>query len=64
MPTAWIVIVIALAGGVAVGLQSPMTSQISTRLGVWQSVFLVHLSGAVAAATLLLLRGGDGGFAW
>jgi transporter family-2 protein len=53
-----IVIVIGLLGGLAVGLQSPLASMISQRLGTLESVFIVHLGGALAAAIPLLARGG------
>jgi transporter family-2 protein len=48
-----------LAGGAAVGLQSPLASMMSQRLGVLESVFIVHIGGAVAALLpLLWLAGG------
>jgi len=52
-----LIILIGLAGGVAVGLQSPLASMISQRLGVFESVFIVHLGGAVIALILLLIYG-------
>ena len=36
----------ALAGGVAVALQGPLTSMMSQRVGTLESVFIVHLGGA------------------
>ena len=53
-----LIILIGLAGGAAVGLQSPMASVISQRLGIFESVFIVHLGGAVIALLPLLLRAG------
>jgi len=53
-----IIILIGLAGGVAVGLQAPLSSMISQRLGVLESVFIVHLGGALAALIPLLIYGG------
>ena len=53
-----IIILIGLAGGVAVGLQAPLSSMISQRLGVLESVFIVHLGGAFAALIPLLIYGG------
>lgn len=54
-----LIILIGLAGGVAVGLQGPMASMISQRLGIFESVFIIHLTGAVIALLpLLFLSGG------
>jgi transporter family-2 protein len=51
-------IVIGLAGGVAVGLQGPLASMISQRLGMLESAFIVHIGGAFVALLLLLFYGG------
>ncbi|MFZ5878613.1 MAG: DMT family transporter [Chloroflexota bacterium] len=51
-------IVVGLAGGIAVGLQSPLASLMSQRIGSLESVFIVHLGGAVAALLPLLFYGG------
>ncbi len=40
-----LIILIGLAGGAAVGLQSPMASMITQRLGIFESVFIVHIGG-------------------
>jgi transporter family-2 protein len=53
-----LIILIGLAGGAAVGLQSPMASMISQRLGIFESVFIVHLGGAIVALLPLLFRAG------
>jgi transporter family-2 protein len=53
-----LIILIGLAGGVAVGLQSPLASMISQRLGVFESIFIVHIGGAIAALIPLLFIGG------
>ncbi len=55
-----LIILIGLAGGAAVGLQSPMASMISQRLGIFESVFIVHLGGAIIALLPLLLLYGGG----
>jgi bacterial/archaeal transporter family-2 protein len=52
------IIVIGLAGGVAVGLQSPLASMMTQRLGIFESVFIVHLGGAMIALVPLLFYGG------
>ena len=38
-----IIILIGLMGGVAVGIQAPLSSMISQRLGVMESVFIIHI---------------------
>ena len=57
MNTILLIILIGLAGGVAVGLQSPMASMITQRLGIFESVFIVHLGGALVALIPLLVLG-------
>ncbi|WKZ37621.1 MAG: DMT family transporter [Anaerolineales bacterium] len=52
-----IIILIGVMGGVAIGIQSPLASMISQRLGVLESVFLVHLGGALVALVPLLIFG-------
>jgi len=54
------IILIGLAGGIAVGLQSPMASMISQRLGTLESVFIIHLGGALIALLPLLFFYGGG----
>jgi transporter family-2 protein len=50
---------IAVIGGVAVGLQGPLTSMMSQRIGTLESVFIIHIGGAVIALLpLVFLRGG------
>ena len=56
-PILWIIL-IGLLGGVAVGLQSPLASMMSQRLGVFESIFIVHAGGALAALIPLLFYGG------
>ena len=58
MDTIFLIILIGLIGGVAVGLQSPLASMISQQLGVFESVFIVHLGGALIALIPLLYLGG------
>ena len=52
MESILLIILIGLAGGVAVGLQSPMASMITQRLGIFESVFIVHVGGAILALIL------------
>ena len=58
MESILLIILIGLAGGVAVGLQSPLASMISQRLGIFESVFIVHIGGAILALLPLLFWGG------
>jgi len=58
MESILLIILIGLAGGVAVGIQSPLASMISQRLGLFESVLIVHLGGAVLALIPLLIYGG------
>ncbi len=53
-----LVLAVGLAGGVAVGLQGPLTSLMSGRIGTMESVFIVHLGGTIFAAIPLLFVGG------
>src|SRR5829696_8029125 len=58
MESVLLIILIGLAGGVAVGIQGPLASMISQRLGTLESVFIVHLGGALIALFPLLFLGG------
>lgn len=58
MESILLIILVGLAGGIAVGLQSPMASMITQRLGVLESVFIVHMGGALIALLPLLFYGG------
>ncbi len=52
-------ILIGLLGGVAVGIQSPLAGAISQRVGGAAGSLIIHVSGAVASALLLVARGGE-----
>ena len=52
------IILIGLAGGIAVGLQSPLSSLMSQRICTLESVFIVHIGGAIAALLPLLFYSG------
>jgi bacterial/archaeal transporter family-2 protein len=59
MESILLILLIGLAGGVAVGLQGPMASMISQRLGIFESVFIVHVGGAlIALLPLFFMSGG------
>ncbi|GAB1422330.1 hypothetical protein MASR2M15_25580 [Anaerolineales bacterium] len=53
-----IVLLVGLLGGAAVGLQSPLAASIATRLGPLESVFIVHMSGALLSFLILLVQRG------
>ena len=60
MESILLLILIGLVGGIAVGLQAPMASMITQRLGTFESVFIVHVGGALLALLpLLFYRGGN-----
>jgi bacterial/archaeal transporter family-2 protein len=44
--------------GIAVGLQSPLASMITQRLGVLESIFIIHIGGAILIAIPLIIVGG------
>ena len=54
------IVIVGLLSGVAVGLQSPLASMITQRLGMLESIFIVHIGGAlVILIPLVFLRGGN-----
>jgi transporter family-2 protein len=59
-----VVIFVALLGGVAVGLQGPLSSLMSQRLGVLESIFIVHIGGALLTLVPLLIKGGGNLLNW
>lgn len=50
---------IGILGGVAVGLQGPIAGAMGQRVGGAASSLVIHVSGAVFSAALLLARGGE-----
>ena len=64
MESILLIMLIGLAGGIAVGLQAPMASMITQRLGTFESVFIVHLGGALIALLPLLFYGGGSLVKW
>lgn len=50
---------IGTLGGICVGLQGPIATQMGRRVGSVSSSFIVHVSGAFLSGALLLLRGGE-----
>ena len=52
------IIFFGLMGGIAVGLQGPLASLMSQKIGVLESVFYIHLGGTIAALIPLIFYGG------
>ena len=48
-----------ILGGLAVGMQGPIVSQMSQRIGTMAGSFVVHVSGAILSGALLLALGGE-----
>jgi bacterial/archaeal transporter family-2 protein len=55
----WLVILIGLIGGVAVGLQAPIGGSMGARIGGTASSFIIHLGGLIFTSILLVFRGGE-----
>jgi bacterial/archaeal transporter family-2 protein len=52
-------LMIGMLGGIAVGVQTPLVNMVGRRVGSVASSFVVHLSGTILAAIVLLLYGGE-----
>jgi transporter family-2 protein len=52
-------VLIGILGGIAVGMQGPIVSQMSQRIGTMAGSFVVHVSGAILSGALLLALGGE-----
>ena len=57
-------VIVGLLGGVAVALQGPLASLMSQHVGTMESVFIIHVGGALLAGVLLLAIGGGNLGAW
>ena len=64
MSLLFIIISVGLIGGIAIGLQSPISSLLSDRMGMMESTFIIHFSGAIAASIPLLIMGGGNLSKW
>jgi bacterial/archaeal transporter family-2 protein len=58
MESILLIILIGLIGGIAVGIQSPLASMLTQRLGIFESVFIVHIGGALVALIPLIVYSG------
>lgn len=52
------VVIVGLIGGVAVGLQGPLSGAISQRVGPMGSSLVIHVGGALITALLIMFVGG------
>ena len=60
MSAVFLVIMVAMAGGAAISFQSLFSGIIGKRLGIVESIFIVHLGGLLLGGFLLLVaRGGN-----
>jgi len=59
METILMAVLVSLVAGATVSLQSPMASLLSQRLGMFSSVFIIHIGGAIVALVPLVLSGGQ-----
>ena len=57
-------VLIGILGGLAVGVQGPIVSQMSQRIGTMAGAFVVHVSGAILSGVLLLALGGENIHNW
>jgi bacterial/archaeal transporter family-2 protein len=55
----WWIVLVGLAGGVAVGVQPVIVGAMGQRVGGTAGSFIVHMSGMLASGLLLGLRGGE-----
>jgi transporter family-2 protein len=53
-----LVTIVGLLGGVAVGLQGPLSSLMSQHIGALESIFIIHIGGAILSLIPLLMMGG------
>jgi len=58
MESVFLIILVGVVGGLAVGTQGPLASILSARLGMLESSFIVHLGGALLSLVPLLFLGG------
>ena len=53
------VVIIGLIGGLAVGIQGPISGAISQKLGPVSASLIIHIGGLIASAVLLFILGGE-----
>jgi transporter family-2 protein len=57
-------VLIGLLGGIAIGFQNPLAAMMGERVGILQSVFIIHLGGALLAGALIVAIPGGQLSAW
>jgi len=55
----WLVILIGLSGGAAVGIQSILAGVMGQKVGGTATSFIIHLGGMILSGILLFIRGGE-----
>ena len=60
----FLVLIVGMVGGLAVGTQAPIAGAMAQRVGGASSSFIVHVGGAIASGALLLARRGENIAAW
>jgi len=58
MESLLLIVLVGLAGGIAVGLQGPLASIMTQRMGPLESSFIVHAGGMLVSLVPLLVIGG------
>ncbi|MCC6613296.1 MAG: DMT family transporter [Anaerolineae bacterium] len=53
------VVIVGLIGGLAVGIQGPMSGVLSQKLGPVSASVIIHSGGLIASVVLLLILGGE-----
>lgn len=64
MHTVVVVVIVGLLGGLAVGLQQPLSSLLAGRMGMMEGVFIVQLGGVVASGVIVTMQRGGGLTTW
>jgi len=59
MQPVWLVVLIGILGGLAVGVQGPLAGALSQRVGGAVSSLAIHVSGAFFSVVLVLTRSGE-----
>jgi transporter family-2 protein len=52
-------VLIGLLGGIAVGIQTPMSGTMGQRVGSISASLIIHVGGALVSLIILLMRGGE-----
>jgi transporter family-2 protein len=58
MESVLLIVLVGLIGGLAVGMQGPLASVLTQRMGPLESSFVVHLGGALVSIVPLVIIGG------